>query len=56
MQILSPGQKLEIARRVLQTRDRYGRSVAICTVAGIDITAAQVRHRAARAYRRHSPD
>ena len=43
-------------RCVVQTRDRYGRSIARCTIAGIDIGAEQVRFGAALAYRRYSRD
>jgi endonuclease YncB( thermonuclease family) len=36
--------------------DRYGRSVATCTAAGVDIAAQLVRQGWAMAYRRHSTD
>lgn len=39
---------------VEQDRDRYGRSVAICRVAGRDLGAEMVRQGAARAYLRYS--
>ena len=41
-------------RCVRQTRDRYARWIARCTVAGVDIGAEQVRLGAALAYRRYS--